>query len=356
MNTRSNTKTPVTEARRGISRSSPLRVLVIGECGDGKSTLIDHLRDPDQSQECISGKNARGVTKKITEYKGKPVKGKEVVYLDTPGIGDSDVPMSKLFVMFEKELDGQEAKIDGVLVTTPVDCGRIKLGAQVVHFLVSKGFVGDKKWKNVVLVGTKNDKADDEDRQAWPQHVQALFDEADGKTGPNVLVDRMNYEALEEAIAALPVTPVTYLPLSEEDIRVGIGEKVVGVGANLDKFAEEMHKMRTEMREEMREKMREAKAEAAAAAAKAEQTALQVQADLQKRIFAAEDVVAQAAARQATASPPSRTRTPPPPRPSRRDGDSGSHSGSGSSGGQKFYKGGQFIPGGGRAPKGGTYA
>ena len=39
-------------------------------------------------------------------------------------------------------------------VTTPVPDARVKLGAQVVQFLVSKGFVGgDEKWKNVIFVG-----------------------------------------------------------------------------------------------------------------------------------------------------------------------------------------------------------
>ena len=44
--------------------------------------------------------------------------------------------------------------IDGVIVTTPVPDGRVKLGAQVVKLLVEHGFVGEEKWRNVMLVGT----------------------------------------------------------------------------------------------------------------------------------------------------------------------------------------------------------
>ena len=37
-----------------------INLLVVGECGDGKSTLIDNLRDPNKSEQPICGKNARG--------------------------------------------------------------------------------------------------------------------------------------------------------------------------------------------------------------------------------------------------------------------------------------------------------
>lgn len=39
------------------------------------------------------------------------------------------------------EINGADA-IDGVIVTTPVPDGRVKLGAQVVQLLVEHGFIG----------------------------------------------------------------------------------------------------------------------------------------------------------------------------------------------------------------------
>jgi len=47
--------------------------LVVGECGDGKSTLINALRDPDRSGEASAGLKSRGVTKEITAYVGMPI-------------------------------------------------------------------------------------------------------------------------------------------------------------------------------------------------------------------------------------------------------------------------------------------
>ena len=48
------------------------------------------------------------MTKQVREYVGTPVGGREVLYLDTPGIGDIDVPLQKLFALLEQRLAGAE--------------------------------------------------------------------------------------------------------------------------------------------------------------------------------------------------------------------------------------------------------
>ena len=69
----------------------------------------------------------------------------------------------------------------GVLVTTPIVDGRVKLGAQVVHALVQKGFVGESKWDSIILVGTKNDRAEDDERECFVNEVvKEFFDENNG--------------------------------------------------------------------------------------------------------------------------------------------------------------------------------
>jgi len=198
------------------------------------------------------------VTKQVREYVGTPVGGREVLYLDTPGIGDIDVPLQKLFALFEQRLAGAEvdthadthahtvnafgrpplphrsrrcrggrpsaphprvrrrhpppAQVDGVLVTTPVSDARVKLGAQVVKFLVENGFVGGaEKWASIVLVGTKNDKADEEDRHCFrSQVVPELFSAAQGATGSYALVGRDDYSQLIDRIARLPSGTLSY--------------------------------------------------------------------------------------------------------------------------------------------------
>ena len=125
-----------------------LRVLVVGECGDGKSTLINHFLDPErETRKPAAGRNPRGVTKEITEYICCPLKGAdgkmtELTMLDSPGIGDQDVTAPKLLAMIENKLgqeNAEEKPLDGVLVTALVTDARVKLGAQVVQVLVDKG-------------------------------------------------------------------------------------------------------------------------------------------------------------------------------------------------------------------------
>jgi hypothetical protein len=51
----------------------------------------------------------------------------------------------------------------GRAVTTPVPDGRVKLGAQLVQLLVEHNFLGQGKWANIILVGTKADRATEEE-------------------------------------------------------------------------------------------------------------------------------------------------------------------------------------------------
>ena len=76
----------------------------------------------------------------------------------------------------------------------------------MVKFLVEKGFVGgSEKWDNIVLVGTKNDKADDDDRECFrEQVVPELFAFATNKTGAYALVEKSDYSDLLGCISRLP--------------------------------------------------------------------------------------------------------------------------------------------------------
>ncbi|CAE8614392.1 unnamed protein product [Polarella glacialis] len=217
---------PVPTASQGAPCETKHKVfLVVGECGDGKSTLINALRDPENSGEASAGLNSRGVTKTITAYVGLPINGQPIDLLDTPGVGDTDVTPMKLLTLIEQELltdeiGGADA-IDGVIVTTPIPDGRVKLGAQLVQMLVEHGFLGEEKWRNIILVGTKVDRAtaeeidlfrtDEVDELGRPKGIASqFFSPAPGGKGTCVMTHKGDYSELREAILRLPSLKVKY--------------------------------------------------------------------------------------------------------------------------------------------------
>eukprot|EP00966_Prymnesium_polylepis_P079175 1835017-Prymnesium_polylepis.3 len=222
-------------------------LLVVGECGDGKSTLVNAFRDPELSVVAEAGKTARGVTKDIRTYVGKPINDHPIRIIDTPGIGDGDITVTKLLAMLEGALvTGDSPPIDAVLVTAPITDNRIKLGAQVVHFLVDKGFVGgQEKWQNVVLVGTKNDKAEHDDRVCFENEVvKKIFEDAKDSTGPYALTSKDDYSSLRDILLKLPNMIIEYKSPGAKEMSEGLAEKL---GMDPGKFEKEMNEHRREI-------------------------------------------------------------------------------------------------------------
>ena len=221
----------------------PKVILVIGECGDGKSTLVNALRDETLDvQECKSGLATGGVTKQITTYIGHRIKGRAIKILDTPGIGDKKIKPPALMTMIQEVLTQGKDKIHGVVVTAPIANGRVKMGGQVVQKLVEQAFfaeTGTDKWASIILCGTQLDVAKmkpatienfslpvhdedgnentDEDGNYLGVVADFFKDAADG-WGKFALTDQADYSQLIDMISKLPSEPIDYKELNAKEM------------------------------------------------------------------------------------------------------------------------------------------
>lgn len=233
----------------------PINMLVVGECGDGKSTLINALRNPAMSSEPLCGKNPQGVTKDIVLYRCFDLDGGiQFNLIDTPGVGDGTVTPVALIAMLEEFLSAGTVPggIRGVIVTTPIPDCRIKLGAQVVQIIVDKGFVattGEDKYANILLTGTKADRAEEDERQNFMDGLngersvrQIFFEKAkDPSKGVAVMVNKSDYSALLKAIKELPAVSIAYKVPEAKVMATALAEKM---GMEADAFEEQMTVMR----------------------------------------------------------------------------------------------------------------
>jgi len=181
------------------------RILVLGEAGDGKSTMINGLKHQSE-RSAPTGRAARGITKTVEVYRGIDLANGETLELfDTPGAGDADV---SFFRMIQDVVQKYGSIFHGVIVTNPIPDGRVRLGAQIVQSLVQHGFktVSGSSWKSVIVCGTKLDRAEAGDTQCFQEQIVPAFfaGVALQDRGQHVMVSKQNYSPLLRAIERLP--------------------------------------------------------------------------------------------------------------------------------------------------------
>ena len=261
---------------RGLLRSDdmtgtpPIRLLIVGATGDGKSTLINALRDPDLSHEAKAGLGTEGITKDIRLYHGKPINGRNIELLDSPGVGDEDITPIKLITLLEYALEG--LKVDGVIVTNKVTEGRVTPAARIVKELVAHGFAGgtgedEAAWQNIILVGTKSDQAPKELRQFFIEKVTKKFF-PEGISGKFAITSvspsgcckkqRANLKALHEQICRLPsLSPVDY----ERPSSAVIAKAISNLVGTAETHASEVDNARKVLNDKLEEQKRQAEEE-----------------------------------------------------------------------------------------------
>lgn len=159
-------------------------VLVVGETADGKSTLLNGLMDnvgvdgADRPEMLDMGSsNARGTTIETQVFETNQMIGTcRLVLVDTPGFGTQKVTIEDNIASIMGQFDSG-VRINCIVLTAPTTTVNPGLGAQIVHNLVHSGIAGDTEnaWNNIVVVGTKADRAEISEVNRFRNAVVPVF-------------------------------------------------------------------------------------------------------------------------------------------------------------------------------------
>ena len=119
-----------------------LRCLVVGSTGDGKSSMLDAMLDPEEYSEETGRErpeildngadNAEGTTNEVTAYRGLLAGAKRLMLYDSPGVGTEQCPLSEIMAKIKAEIE-HGTKIQCIIITASACSGPNLHEGQRVH-------------------------------------------------------------------------------------------------------------------------------------------------------------------------------------------------------------------------------
>lgn len=140
------------------SDNQPLKVFVIGEVGQGKSTIINAILNENVTKvgDADEDEYLTGVTKNIQKFTGKVSGGQSIEIFDSPGFGDIDKNPNDMVKEYEEKLGG--ICIDCVLIVLRIDNHRLNaftaMSLEIFKILTKS----EDPWDNLILFFTHCDK------------------------------------------------------------------------------------------------------------------------------------------------------------------------------------------------------
>ena len=185
------------QAWRKSSQDRPLRVLVCGLGGAGKTTLINRLLQLEGQGQAEEGTMGRATTTAVSKYETTTKSGVKVCVFDTPGFGDTDVRDETTIAMME---DKTEKKLDMVFYCISLN-GPARVQEGDVQAITKMTHVfKDKIWENAVIVLTFANVF--EERVANVEEYKATISQITEKVRQ---VLKNEARVREEIVAQLPI-------------------------------------------------------------------------------------------------------------------------------------------------------
>ena len=104
------------QAWKEHAQERPLRLLVCGLGGVGKSTLVNRLLQLGNEKWAEEGMHGKATTSVVSKYERTTERGIKVCLFDTPGFNDVELSDEEVVAMILKETEAQtEGKLDLVL-------------------------------------------------------------------------------------------------------------------------------------------------------------------------------------------------------------------------------------------------
>ena len=135
-----------------VAQERPLRVMVCGLGGVGKSTLINRLLQLEGDEKWAEeGRSGGATTSVVMKFERTTKRGIKVCLFDTPGFDDVDISNEMIIAMMEKETD---KKLDVVFYCISLEgSARVQRGDVRAIKIMTQAF-SNKIWKKAVVVFT----------------------------------------------------------------------------------------------------------------------------------------------------------------------------------------------------------
>jgi GTPase Era involved in 16S rRNA processing len=302
--------------------------LTFGETGQGKSAFTNAICG---GQVAVEGKGIKSKTENIGLYASDK---HQIIMIDTPGLFDTrrirNREISNKVVEIVQNQLKQNAHIDAIFfLWCPTSSMRLRF-EEILGTL--KKALGDEAIDSVIFLINKVTKHWDQDsKDLCDQFLDLLYE--NGLENPVFECDLK--QMTPEAFRELKNLPRNVHPYREEDFEAHRMVIYLNKFLEIQRRDEEKKREREKIEREVEEKRRKEEDER-----KRREEEERIQQEQRRREEEARAAQSYYSFYYSTPTPIQKTTTTSP---------------SASPEGMKFYKGGQFIPGGGHAPKGGCY-